>query len=168
MRNLELLHLHGSRCSLGLSVSILTIAGVLFGCALLLIGVCEISEAQQRKTPIYLECPGKDEVGLWLCFQVRELLRKSAAFSLALDRTDAFVRVRIHSVDKDTSPTGNGSSVSVILTFAKSDGYLHDQILFVGINAVEKAAAGIVAGIDQYLDQLFRDAARETRQPPGK
>jgi hypothetical protein len=143
-------------------------AAVLLGCALLLIGVSEISEAQQRKTTIYLECPAKDRVGQSLCFRVKEQLRKSASFSLALDHTDAFVRVRIHSVDKDTPPTGNASSVAVILTLAQDDSYLHDQILFVGRNAVETAAVGIVAGIDEYLDQLFRDAARESRQPRAK
>jgi hypothetical protein len=85
-------------------------------------------------------------------------------FSLTVDPADAFARIRIHSVDKDTPPTGQASSVAVILTLASGDSYLHDQILFVGRNAVESAAVSIVAGIDAYLDQLFKDAARDLKQ----
>ncbi len=117
----------------------------------------------QHKTAIYLDCPAEDPVGRSLCFLVRDQVRKSAAFSLALEPTDAFVRLRIHSVDKDTPPSGQASAVAVIMTLAKGDGYLHDQVLFVGRSAIETAAVGIVAGIDQYLDQLFKDAAASER-----
>ncbi len=150
-------------------MGMLTLPGRVFllAFAVAFVGASEISEAQQRKTAIYLECPAKDPVGRSLCFLVREQIRKSAVFSLALDDTDAFVRVRIHSVDRDTPPTGQASSIAVILTLASGDSYLHDQILFVGRNAVETAAVGIVAGIDEYLDQLFKDAAREGVQRQG-
>ena len=46
---------------------------------------------------------------------VRDNVRRSAASSLALEPTDAFVRVRIHSVDKDTPPSGQASAVAVIM-----------------------------------------------------
>jgi len=97
----------------------------------------------QHKTAIYLDCPAEDPVGRSLCFFVRDNVRRSTAFSLALEPTDAFVRVRIHSVDKDTPPSGQASAVAVIMTLAKGDGYLHDQVLFVGRNAVETAATSI-------------------------
>jgi hypothetical protein len=130
---------------------------------------CQVAEAQSRPG-IYLnlDCPAEDPVGGHLCFLVREEVRKSAAFSLALEPTEAFVRVRIHSVDKDTPPGGQASAVAVIMTLAKGDSYLHDQVLFVGRNAVETAAVRIVAGIDQYLEQLFKDAARARGQRRSK
>lgn len=137
---------------------------LLLSSALVFARVGQVAEAQRYKTATYLDCPAEERVGRSLCFLVGEQIRKSAAFSLAVDPTDAFVRVRIHSVDVDTPPEGQAASVSVILTLAKGDSYLHDQILFVGRNAVETAAVSIVAGIDQYLDQLFKDAAREGRQ----
>jgi len=142
--------------------------GFLLGSALAFAGVLKETDAQQRRTAIYLDCPAKDWVGRELCFHVREHIRKSVVFSLALDPAKAFARVRIHSVDKDTPPTGQASSVSVILTLAQGDGYLHDQILFVGGNRVESAAVSIVAGIDEYLDQLFKDAARDIKQREKK
>jgi len=117
----------------------------------------------QHKTAIYVDCPTRDPVGRSLCFLVRDQVRKSAAFSLALEATDAFVRLRIHSVDKDTPPSGQASAVAVIMTLAKGDSYLHDQVLFVGRNAVETAAGDIVADIDRYLDQVFKDAAAGER-----
>jgi hypothetical protein len=112
------------------------------------------------KTAIFLDCPAQDVVGRSLCFRVREEFRKSSGFELAADVEKAFVRARIHTVDKDSPATGTASAVAVILTLAKGEGFLHDQVLYVGRNAVDAAAVGIVAGIDSYLDQLFKDAAK--------
>ncbi len=142
--------------------------GLLLGSALVFAGVLEQAGAQQRQTAIYLDCPAKDHVGRALCFHVREQIRKSAVFSLVLDPTDAFARIRIHSVDMDTPPTDQASFVAVILTLAREDNYLHDQILFVGANKAESAAVSIAAGIDEYLEQLFKDAARAIKQREKK
>ena len=54
------------------------------------------------------------------------------------------------------------------MTLSESDGYLYDQVLFVGRNAVDTAALGIVAGFDEYLDQLFKDAARARTPSPTR
>ncbi|MBI3989695.1 MAG: hypothetical protein HY347_08755 [candidate division NC10 bacterium] len=119
----------------------------------------------QAAIGVVLEHGGEDFVGRSLYYLVKEELRKSTAFDLRDSPEGAFIRIRIHTTS-NRPPDGIASSVAVIVTLLPSDSYLHDQVLFVGRNQVRAAAISIVAGIDQYIEQLFHDARKSLDTAP--
>ena len=120
----------------------------------------------QTRVEVVLEYGGNDLVGRSLYYLVKEELRKSTAFDLRDSPQDAFIRIRLHTSDSSTPPAGESSAVAVIVTLLPSDSYLHDQVIFVGRNRVREVATLIAAGIDQYLEELFRDARKSRQKAP--
>jgi len=120
----------------------------------------------QTRVKVVLEYDGNDLVGQSLYYVVKEELRKSSGFDLKDSPQGAFIRIRLHTSDSSTPPAGNPSAVAVIVTLLPSDSYLHDQVIFVGRNRIREVATLIVAGIDQYLEELFRDARKSMEKAP--
>jgi hypothetical protein len=120
----------------------------------------------QTRVEVVLEYGGKDLVGQSLYYLVKEELRKSAAFDLRDSPQGAFIRIRLHTSDSSTPPDGKASAVAVIVTLLPGDSYLHDQVIFMGRDRVREVATLIVAGIDQYLEELFRDAKKSMEKRP--
>ncbi len=119
------------------------------------------------RTRIFFECAGGGLVGTNLCYEVKERVRKSSTLTVADTEKDTFAKVRLHCADASSTP-GDAISVAALMTLLPSDSYLHDQVLWVGANRVEFAATTIVAGLDQYLEQLFKDAARSRLATPPR
>lgn len=120
----------------------------------------------QTRVKVVIEYGGNDLVGQSLYYIVKEELRKSTAFDLRDSPQDAFIKIRLHTSDSSTPPAGHASAVAVIVTLLPSDSYLHDQVFFVGQNRVREVATLTVAGIDQYLEELFRDARKSLEKAP--
>jgi hypothetical protein len=96
--------------------------------------------------------------------EVKERVRKSSRLTVADSDKGTFARIRLQGADASSTP-GDAIAVAVIMTLLPSDSYLHSQVLWVGANRVEFAATSIVAGLDEYLEQLFKDAARSRSKP---
>lgn len=114
-----------------------------------------------HKLGIDLVHEGSDLVGRNLYYRIKEEMRKSSKFVIVANPKDAFVKVRVQSVAIENLDSNTASSVAVIMTLLPSDGYLHSQVLFVGAKRVDFAAAGIISGIDEYLEELFHDVEKE-------
>lgn len=127
--------------------------------------------AAQTKISVSVMHSGSDMVGPQLAFAVREAIRRSAAYELKVD-SDALFSVRLVTIDPDrgTSRAGNWAVASVTFTMRnwlpldKTDPqtwypiYLSSSVVTAGTKAVDDSARGIVAQLDEAVEQFKRDS----------
>lgn len=110
--------------------------------------------------PIYVavEATVDDTVGRQIVYHTRELLRKSAAFSLVEATEDAGLLIRIVSMEPDGAKASNRTIYSLVFTANdKSSGleyFLNHYIAICSLSRVESCARSIVAYADETLSNL--------------
>lgn len=129
------------------------------------------AHAQDGKIKVSVTHSGDDEIGKQFVYSVREAIRGSRAFSLALP-DDAAIQVRIITVDPNQKNNGvsNWTVATVVYTmtnfipFKKGDPqtwypiYLTAQVMTVGQSRTDDQAKSVAASIDASIEKYRRDS----------
>lgn len=128
-------------------------------------------KSQSKPVPVFVSQSGKDAVGQALAYAVREELRRSEGYEVAVAR-DALFTIGIVSLDAALRDDDEGHWSAVAVTYTMTNLfpyvasnpqtwyqiYLTTTVLTVGRNRVDAVAKNIVADLDSEV-QGYRDAA---------
>ncbi len=122
--------------------------------AVLAFSILGVTARARAATAVHVACPADDSIGSRLCFEVKEDIRKSAAFKLT-SLGPARYEIVVVSVD-DSAPYPSGTESAVAVSYNQFCGALtlesRLEVYDVGSHRVADVAQEILAGLDKVLD----------------
>ncbi|MDZ4253620.1 MAG: hypothetical protein U1A72_13715 [Sulfuritalea sp.] len=122
--------------------------------------------AQEQKVSVAVVHSGDDIIGKRLAFALREAIRSSSGYKLA-DESTSLLRINLTTIDPALSPQSGGAWTAASVVFLMTNIiplqkgnpqtwypiYLTSLVLTAGSQRVEEQAKGILASLDNSVEQ---------------